>query len=221
MVRFIVSIVLLALLIASSAPAFCQGARGCYPGFCRTLPNCRPMPTVEPIRRTVQVDVPVPCTPLVCPPRVVCSRRGSMQPMACRRNSSYQPPCHTQPVQVRIDVRVRPEPCGQAQPCRRECRNFGGLGPVIAKAAAALTLPIRVLEGVFPGRHHCAAPGSWHGPAPYPHPAFQRFGPGCPPPVSRPGAFHPGPAAGFAPPYSACPPRKIRRRCPVQEGYAR
>lgn len=225
MVRFTIFISLLALLVGSGAPAFGQGVPGCYPVFCPPPPKCEPKPRVEPIRRTVQVDVPVPCAPMVCLPPVMCPPVGCMPRMMCRPNPCCPPPCPppcpTRPVEVKIDVRVRAEPCGQPQPERKECRDFGALGPVIGMAAATLSVPIRVLEGIFPGPIRCAAPGPWYGPTVYPHHAVQQFVPGSTGPVASPAAWHPATAPGFAPAHSACSPRKSRLAPLAQEGHAR
>jgi hypothetical protein len=172
----------------------------CNSGFCENVPSCyqssfapaQPCATSQPappppITRTVQVDVPVPCprplcAPQACPP-------SPCGPTAC------PPACPTQPVQVRIDVRVRPEPCGAQRPDQNVCLDFGPLGPVIGIAAATMAIPIRLLETLFPGPGWRRLPQAVCGPygaPPYspcvpsmPIPAYQKCVPlpTCGPPI--------------------------------------
>jgi hypothetical protein len=202
------SIVILFVILAvssvgSGASALAQGLPGCYPAFCPPPSKCEQKLRVEPIRRTVQVDVPVPCAPMLCPPPVTCPPVGCMPPMACRPNPCCPPPCPTRPVEVRIDVRVRPEPFGQPQPERKECRDLGPLAPVLCGVARALVAPIRTLEHWFPGPDWYPPRRMWCGPPRHPS---------APGPMAQPVSWAPTPRAtehGHA----QCP-RAAARYCP-------
>lgn len=197
--------------LTSSGSGLCQGIPGGYPVSRPVGNRCDTRPAVEPITRTVQVDVPVPC-----PPPTRCVPVGACSPYPCCP-SPCPPPCPTRPVQVRIDVRVRPEPCCglQAEPKAHP----DPLQPVLGLVAATMAVPIRVLETLFPPPVRCNPPRPECGPLPYathlgyPPPATPPFAPG----LSMPSAY---PASSCPPAESLPPPPPARGSCmqPAQCG---
>ena len=151
------------VLLATSVPAFCQGAPGSYTP---PLPSYNPCVTSRPapsIARSVRVDVPVPCVPFGCAP----------PPCA--------PPCRTQPVQVRVDVVVRPEapkPCPPQLFC---CENPPVFEPIFCQAAglakSLIAAPLFLGERLL---GHCVPMPM---PTPCPMPCWRMPPPACPPPV--------------------------------------
>ncbi len=138
-------------IFSSSLMGFCQGIpQWCPPDRYRSNP-CVQRPTVRPIVRTVQVDVPAPC------PTVSCGPALPWRPHPCAPPTCAPPP-PTRPVRVRIDVRVRPESCGQGQHAQVGCRNFGALTPFMELMRRALAAPINILETMCPGMPRCGMP---------------------------------------------------------------
>lgn len=120
----------LVLMLASISPGFCQGMPGCYPPPLPAMKPCAPS-RPAPISRTVQVDVPVPCGPMSCGPAAAC-RPHPCAPPVCA------PPPPTRPVQVRVDVVVRPEgpkPCPPPKIC---CENPPVFEPFFYQAAGMI-----------------------------------------------------------------------------------
>lgn len=121
------------LVLATGNPCFCQTVAGCYPQCVPPVQPCpvnRPAPA-PPISRTVQVDVPVPCPPAPCGPVMLCPSQPCAPPVCA-------PPCPTLPVQVRVDVVIRPEapkPCPQPQ---FKCENPPVFEPFFCQAAGLL-----------------------------------------------------------------------------------
>jgi hypothetical protein len=115
------------LFFTSVLPGMCQGIPGCYPSPYPAVKPCTP-PSPPPISRTVRVDVPVPCGPVVCGAPMPCPP-NPCAPRVC-------PPPRPQPVQVRVDVVVRPEtpkPCTPPQTfC---CENPPVFEPFFCQAA--------------------------------------------------------------------------------------
>jgi hypothetical protein len=147
------------LVIVTCGSGLCQGIPGCLPPFIPSPQSCAvssPAPP-PPITRTVQVDVPVPCSPVCCGPVMPCQPNPCAPPVCA-------PPCPTQPVQVRVDVRVRPEACVQQRPDQNVCRDYGALGPIIGMSAAIMSAPIRLLERMLPGPKRCRPPQAPCGP---------------------------------------------------------
>jgi len=132
---------LVIVVLAPCAESFGQNIPACYPSPFPAVRSRDMGRSAPPIGRTVQVDVPVPCAPVGCGPVMPYPAHPCCPPVCA-------PP--TRPVQVRVDVRVQPEPYGQQPPDDRVCRDYGGLGPVIGLAAATLALPIQILEGIVP-----------------------------------------------------------------------
>jgi hypothetical protein len=194
------------LVFTTADPCFCQTVAGCYPQCVPPVQPCpvsRPAPP-PPITRTVQVDVPLPCAPAPCGPPMACPPQACAPPMCPL-------PCPTRPVQVKIDVRVRPEPCGQQRPDQDICRDYGALAPLIGVTAAIMSAPIRLLERMFPGPCLRRPPQSPCGPygAP-PHWGFPPappagFVPGCPMPSCAPVPLCEPPMP--VPAYQKCVPR--------------
>jgi hypothetical protein len=202
------------LVFVTCGSGLCQGIPGCLPPFIPSPQSCAassPAPP-PPITRTVQVDVPVPCSPVCCGPVMPCQPNTCAAPVCA-------PPCPTQPVQVRVDVRVRPEPCGQQRPDQNVCRDYGALGPIIGMSAAIMSAPIRLLERMLPGPSRRRPPQVPCGPygAP-PHwgcppapPAW--LAPGCPMPSHGPVPVCQPPMP--VPAYRKCVPRAAFR--PITE----
>ncbi|AFM23457.1 hypothetical protein Desti_0731 [Desulfomonile tiedjei DSM 6799] len=168
------------LLIASVTVGASQGTPGAYQCSVPVLNHCAPSRPAPPITRTVQVDVPVPCVP-ICGPAMPHPSQPCAPPVCALS-------CPTQPVQVRVDVIVRP---AGPQPCPPpKCENPPVFEPFFCQAAgmirSLLVLPLCVGERLM-----------GH-PVPVAIPARP-----CPPPI---------PACGLAtyPNMSNCPPHVQR-----------
>ncbi len=185
MLRSIMWLSLALCLPALSGTAFAQGV----PAGCGPFPwtdSCCPPPPAPPIRRTVQVDVPIPSAPApACLPTGVCPTTCYPPPCA--------PPCPTRPVEVKVDVRVRPVPCGAQPPDSQLCGD--PLRPLFGIVAATMAAPIRILQCVLPPPPIPRLPLGCMAPSP------GCFSPGCPP-MS---------VSCCAPP--APPPCKVRPTC--------
>jgi hypothetical protein len=203
MMHITIFLSLFIMLLATSGPALGQGIPGCYPPPFPATQPCAASRPAPPITRTVQVDVPVPCPPVGCSapmpyPAYPCG------PPACAS------PCPTRPVEVRIDVRVRPEPCGQKPPIPQGCLDLGPMRPVVELVAATMAVPIRVLEMIFPGSVRCTPPRPILGPPPVvppvgcPPPVIPQVAPGTAMPLSRAAAWRPTSAAALL--YTKCDP---------------
>jgi len=167
------------LFFTGVVPGMCQGIPGCYPQPYPALKPCTPS-SPPPISRTVQVDVPLPCGPVVC---------GA--PMPCPPNPCAPPP--PRPVQVRVDVVVRPEtpkPCPAPQAfC---CENPPVFEPIFCAAAALvqsliaapLGLGERLMGHPVPSPLPIPQPvACWRMPCATVAPCFQPPQSPCPPPV--------------------------------------
>ena len=181
MMRITVCSVLIVLLLAS-VPALSQGVPGCYPSPLPSVNRCLPSRPAPPIARTVRVDVPVPCAPVVCGPALPCPQHPCARPVCA-------PPPPTRPVQVRVDVVVRPEAPKLCPPQRFCCENPPVFEPIFCQAAglakSLIAAPLFLGERLL---GHCvpvpmpALPSDacWHMPPPMcPPPA--PCGPGRPP----------------------------------------
>ncbi|MCA1960777.1 MAG: hypothetical protein LDL33_08270 [Desulfomonile sp.] len=131
MLRLMLFLVLTSGLVASWLPCFGQGLPICFPPPFSTVKPCEPKPSVKPITRTVEVQVPVPCPPPVC-----------AVPAPCPPNHCGPPPCPppppSRPVQVRVEVVVRPEkpkPCDQP---KIVCENPPVFEPYFYEAAGII-----------------------------------------------------------------------------------
>lgn len=144
-------------------------------GICQMIPVSCPPPCpppnrpVQPITRTVQVEVPVPCAPVGC---------GAL---AC------SPPCQSQPVRVKVDVRVRPEGCSPRTP--DTALTSDPLRPLFGLVAGTLAAPFRVLESVLPSQRTCLPCGPKCGPIPSPQYCGSGPCPALSSSVPRPGVF--------------------------------
>lgn len=214
-------VVFLALVLGNGMPAWGQSVPGCYPRFCPLPPAMLGKAQGEPIRRTVQVDVPIPCTPMACPPGGAYQPPAGIPTRACQLNLCYPPLSPTRPIEVNIDVRVRPEPCRPPEPARPARRDFGALGPIIGMAAATLTVPIRLLESVFPGWDRCRVPDLWHGHSACPPPPLVQFVPPAPLPLPFSGTRYPTSVARGAASFQTCSSGSPRFIPFPQEGNAR
>jgi hypothetical protein len=158
----------------------CQVGPQCYPG---SHPGhdrfCQPQ-APRPVTRSVQVEVPVPCAPQPCMPSPTCA------PYPC-----CPPPCPTKPVQVRVDVVVKPENPKPCVPQRFCCENPPVFEPIFYHAAWMLksifTAPLGLGESML-----------GHGSIRQP----------CPPPI--PIACVPGQVAPCRPPAYGCTPPPVQ-----------
>jgi hypothetical protein len=133
----------LLFLLANTGEAFCQTVPACRPTFPPLCNRLDSRAAAAAVTRTVQVDVPVPCpanrsaAPVMLPP----------QP---GRGPVCSPPCPTQPVQVRIDVRVRPEAPKSCPVVRFCCENPPVFEPIFCRAAqivrSAIVAPLGLGE---------------------------------------------------------------------------
>jgi len=184
--------VFVVLILSSCTPGFCQVPGGCYYGPSPAGKPCAETRPAPPLTRTVQVDVPVPCAPVTCLPVSSCAPYPCCPPVC-------SPPRPTRPVQVRVEVRVRPEPCGPQPRDTKLCAD--PLLPVFGLVAATMAVPIRILEAVLPFPDRCpplrplcgpACPLPFCAPAPVctptmPTPAYQK----CVPRSARGALSHP------------------------------
>ncbi len=97
-----------------------------------TGPQCPTNLSAPPISpRTVQVDVPVPCAPAACGP-VMLNSPNPCGPLVCA------PPRPIQPVQVRVDVVVRPESPKPCPPINLKCEKPPVFEPFFYQAAGII-----------------------------------------------------------------------------------
>jgi hypothetical protein len=129
MVPVTIVVSVLAVLLGMGCSASCQGIPGCYPVPYPTAGSCETRPPVQSTVRTVQVDVPVPCSPAMgCTPAAACAPYGCCRPPC-------PAPCPPQPVKVQVEVVVRPEapkPCAPQTFC---CENPPVFEPIFYHAA--------------------------------------------------------------------------------------
>ncbi|AFM23450.1 hypothetical protein Desti_0724 [Desulfomonile tiedjei DSM 6799] len=190
MYRLAVLFGIVILSFASIAPGFCQGIPGRYPQPFPTINSCVPSRPAPSVSRTIQVDVPVPCAPLPCGPTMACPLNPCGPPVC------GAPPCApSQPVQVRVDVVVRPENPQLCVPQRFCCENPPIFEPFFCKAAgliqslivAPLSIGERFMGHPVPAPLPPATPiPCCHMPVakcPQPQAATQCMLP-CPPPIS-------------------------------------
>jgi hypothetical protein len=216
MMRIVLIFSLFVMAFVSSSAALCQGIPGCFPPPVSSAQPCNGSRPEPPITRTVQVDLPIPCPAVLCGPPMV------RPPYPCAQPCCAPPPCPTRPVQVRVDVVVRPEapkPCVPQTFC---CENPPVFEPIFCQAAglvrsliaAPLAMGERLMGHPVPSPLPVPTPmPCWRMPVPscapclQPPPATRRMAP-CPPPVRY---APPGPSAKVRPssvPVSAraCPP---------------
>jgi len=149
--------------LATGGLALCQDIQGCYP---RPMPPVNPCLTsraAPPIARTVQVQVPVPCSPVSC----------GLRPCA--------PPCPPQPVQLRVDVVVRSEVPKSCPPQRFCCENPPIFEPIFCQAAGLVKSLIAAPLAL--GERLMGHPVPLPMPAPRPMPCWRMPAAICPPPV--------------------------------------
>ena len=203
MMRITIFFSLFIMLLATSGPVLCQGVPGCYPVSYPVANRCDTRPPVPPITRTVQVDVPVPC-----PPLAGCMPVSASSPHPCSP-SPCPPPCPTRPVQVRVDVVVRPDapkPCAPQSFC---CENPPVFEPIFYQAAGLVQSLIAAPLAL--GEMFMAHPVPMPMPVPSPMPCWR------PPAAMRPPCFQPPPATQCmapSPPQARCslpgPPAKVK-----------
>jgi hypothetical protein len=194
------------LVIVTCNSGFCQGIPGYFPPCVPAPQSCsvsRPAPP-PPITRTVQVDVPVPCSPVCCGPVMPCQPNPCAPPVCA-------PPCPTRPVQVRVDVVVRPEAPKPCVPQRFCCENPPVFEPFFCRAAGLIQSLIVAPLGI--GERFMGHPVPAPLPTPTPIPCWRMCSPTSPvcvqpPPASQ--CMPPCPPAGCAPP---APPAKVRPSC--------
>jgi hypothetical protein len=201
MMRITVFYSVLIVLLLASVPALSQGVPGCYPPPLPSVNRCLPSRTPPPIARTVRVDVPVPCAPVACGPTLPCSPHPCARPVCA-------PPPPTQPVQVRVDVVVRPEAPRPCLPQRFCCENPPIFEPIFCQAAglakSLIAAPLFLGERLL---GHCVPLPM---PAPCPMPCWRMPPPMCSPPV--PCGLGRPPVKVMAP--TACGPAPTRTRPP-------
>ena len=205
MMHITIFVSLFIMLLATSGPALCQGFPACYPAPVPAYSQCGPSRSVPPITRTVQVEVPVPCPPMACGPPMPCPP-SPCTPPACL------PPRPTQPVQVRVDLVVRPEapkPCVPQTFC---CENPPFFEPIFYRAAGLVQSLIAAPLAM--GERFMGHPVPLPLPVPTPMPCWRMQAAGCtpcpqPPPMTQ--CFQP------CPPQVVCappgPPAKVRPSC--------
>jgi hypothetical protein len=192
MMRISIFFILFIMLLATSGPALSQGIPACYPTRLPAFSQCGPSRPVPPITRTVQVDVPVPCPPPTgCLPAAACAPHPCGPPMPCPPSPCAPPvcappQCPTKPVQVRVDVVVRPEtpkPCVPQTFC---CENPPVFEPIFYQAAGLVQSLIAAPLAL--GEIFMAHPVPMPMPVPSPIPCWR------PPAAMRPPCFQPPPA---------------------------
>lgn len=203
MIRIAIFFSLFIMLLATSGPALCQGFPACYPAPIPSYSQCGPSRPAPPISRTVQVDVPVPCALMPCGPPIPC------RPNPCGPPVCAPPPCPTKPVQVRVDVVVRPEspkPCAPQTFC---CENPPVFEPIFYRAAGLVQSLIVAPLGL--GERFMGHPVPMPMPVPQPMPCWRA------PAAMRPPCFQPPPATPCmvpSPPQPRCalpgPPAKVK-----------
>jgi hypothetical protein len=158
MFRYAVFFGLAVLFFTSVVTGMCQGIPGCYPAPVPSMRPCEP-PSPPPIRRSVRVDVPVPCAPVTCGAAMHCPPHPCAPPVCA-------PPPPTRPVQVRVDVVVRPENPKPCAPQRFCCENppifepffCQGAGLIQSLLAAPLALGERLMGHPVPAPLPAATP---------------------------------------------------------------
>ena len=182
------------VLLGMSVPAACQSVPRGYQVSGPAAKRCDTRPSERPITRTVEVDLPVPCLPdrlmgpMVCPPHPCCP----------------PPPCPTRPLQVRVDVVVRPEGPRPCPPPKFVCENPPIFEPIFYHAAGMICS--MVAAPLWAGERLMGHGG----PVCYPIPPY-------PPPIAMgPPSFQPPPAyaALRMPPAIPC-----MAPCPPAVGY--
>lgn len=201
MMRITLVFSLIVMVLATSGPALCQGIPGCCPPPLPLVNPCAASRPAPPIARTVQVDVPVPCAPVACGPAMPCPPHPCARPVCA-------PPPPTRPVQVRVDVVVRPEAPKPCPPQRFCCENPPVFEPIFCQAAglvkslvaAPLFLGEKFLGHCVPAPMPAPLPiQCWRMPPPMCPPPIQ-CGPGRPPvKVNAPAACGPNPAWRYPP----------------------
>lgn len=200
---------ILGLFIASclsSSSGLCQGVPGCFPRPYPPAQQCTGPRPEPPITRTVQVDVPMPCPPAPCGPPMVC------RPHPCAPPVCAPPPCPTKPVQVRVDVVVRPEAPKRCAPQTFCCENPPVFEPILCQAAGLIHALIAAPLGL--GERFMGHPVPNALPVPTPMPFWRLQAARCtscaqPPPIT--------PCYQPCPPPARCalpgPPVKVRPSC--------
>jgi hypothetical protein len=177
MVRLALAFCFLVVFFASVVPGLSLGFpaasySSCFPA----VQPCAPIRPAPPVVQTMQVDVPVPCPPVGCGAPLPCQQR-LCGPFAC------SPPLPTRPVQVRLDVVVRPErpnPCApQSGPQRFCCENPPIFEPIFYQAAGLVQSLIAAPLAL--GERFMAHPVPMPMPAPTPVPCWRMPAPPCPP----------------------------------------
>jgi hypothetical protein len=133
------------IFLATSVSGICQGIPAWYRTPCPPPKPCVSSPPPTRFSRTVQVDVPAPCPPRFCGPAACYGNQFG--PPSCR------PPCPTRPVNVRVDVVVRPEVKKPCVPQRFCCENPPVFEPFFCRAAwmlrSAILAPLGLGEGIL------------------------------------------------------------------------
>jgi hypothetical protein len=119
------------LILAGAVSGICQCIQAPYPATCHQPKPCVVKPSPPPIVRTVQVNVPVPYPPPTCGMPLRCPPHPCAPPVLA-------PPCPTRPVNVRVEVRVRPEAPKPCVPKRYCCMNPPVFEPFFCRAAGML-----------------------------------------------------------------------------------
>ena len=196
--------VVLAILAANTV-GVCQVAQPMFPGYRPGVNPCGPQARSEPVVRTVQVDVPVPCVPPAgCVP-VTARLPYPCCPPPC------PPPCPTRPVKVQVDVVVRPEAPKPCVPERLCCENPPVLEPIVCQAVALVQSVIAAPLAL--GELFMAHPVPKPMPVPRPVPCWLQ-------PAAMPSACVPQPPVAQCvppcPPLAWCgppgPPAKVKAR---------
>jgi hypothetical protein len=195
---------LVGLFFLTSAVGLCQGVPGFYPQPFPAVKPCVPSHPTPPISRTVQVDVPVPCPPVGCRPPMPCPPNLCGPPVCA-------PPPPTRPVQVNVDVRVRPEAPKPCAPERFCCENPPIFEPIFYQAAGLVQSLIAAPLAL--GERFMGHPVPSPLPAPTPIPCWRMPAAGCAPPLQPPPVTQcmpPCPPVRCEPPG---PPVKVRPSC--------
>jgi hypothetical protein len=211
MLRHSVWLWCLFLVFVTCGSGLCQGIPGCLPPFIPAPQSCavsRPAPP-PPITRTVQVDVPVPCAPSPCGPTNICAPSPCAPPVC--QPPLCAPPQPTRPVQVRVDVVVRPEAPKPCVPQRFCCENPPVFEPFFCGAARLIQSLIVAPLGI--GERLMGHPVPVPLPPATPIPCWRMCAPTSPvcvqpPPASQ--CMPPCPPAGCAP---SGVPVKARQVC--------
>jgi hypothetical protein len=202
MIRIAIFFSLFIMLLATSGPALCQGIPAHYPAPLHSFSQCGASRPAPPITRTVQVDVPVPCPPVSCGPPMPCP------PSPCAPHACL-PPRPTQPVQVRVDVVVRPEAPKLCAPQSFCCENPPVFEPIFYQAAGLVQSLIAVPLAL--GERFMGHPVPLPLPVPSPMPCWRMPAATCPPCIQPPPATQ---CMAPSPPPVRCalpgPPAKVK-----------